>query len=127
MGCGGGQDFLAYEWIMSAGGIPSEANYPYIMVNGECTFDSSLAATKVTSYVNVTAFDETALMDAVVTAGPISISIDASQDSLSFYSEGVYVEPACKVWCSSFMLDVWRLVLGVRICALHGARNSPGS
>ncbi len=40
-------------------------------------------------------FSQPALQDAVATIGPISVAIDASHLSLSFYSSGVYYEPAC--------------------------------
>jgi len=33
--------------------------------------------------------------DRAVTVGPVSISIDASHPGLSFYTNGVYYDPAC--------------------------------
>lgn len=50
---------------------------------------------KITSYVNVTTNDVDALKTAMAFHGPISIGIDASHKSLSFYSHGVYYEPDC--------------------------------
>ena len=50
---------------------------------------------KVTSYVNVTAYDQQALKIALAKHGPVSVAIDASHRSLSFYSNGVYYEPEC--------------------------------
>ena len=49
----------------------------------------------LTSYVNVTSGDQNALRAAIATRGPISIGIDASHKSLSFYANGVYYEPKC--------------------------------
>eukprot|EP00455_Lapot_gusevi_P028847 TRINITY_DN308_c0_g1_i1.p1 TRINITY_DN308_c0_g1~~TRINITY_DN308_c0_g1_i1.p1 ORF type:complete len:527 (-),score=215.71 TRINITY_DN308_c0_g1_i1:82-1662(-) len=94
-GCGGGLDFQAYQWVMKAGGIPSESDYPYLMINGQCHVTNVSALYPITGYVNVTSGDTNALMDAVATRGPISISLDASQPDFTFYSSGVYDNPAC--------------------------------
>ena len=44
---------------------------------------------------SVTANDLDALKVALAKHGPISVGIDASHKSLSFYSRGVYYEPDC--------------------------------
>ena len=51
---------------------------------------------KLTGFVNVSSqFDPEALKVAMAKHGPISVSIDASHKSLSFYANGVYYEPEC--------------------------------
>lgn len=47
-------------------------------------------------YVNVKQRDEVALMWAVWRHGPVAISIDASQPTFRFYSEGVYKDKKCQ-------------------------------
>ena len=46
-------------------------------------------------YKNVTSGDLNALKVAIAKHGPISVGIDASHRSLSFYSHGVYYEDQC--------------------------------
>ena len=46
-------------------------------------------------FVNVTSGDLNALKVALYKYGPISVGIDASHPSLSFYANGVYYEPKC--------------------------------
>jgi C1A family cysteine protease len=94
-GCDGGNDFLAYEWILKSGYIPTEESYKYTMADGYCKYESATPGTSIKGYVNVTSGDAQALREALFTHGPISVSIDASHKSFSFYKSGVYYEPQC--------------------------------
>jgi len=96
-GCDGGEDFRSYQWVMKHGGIPSEDSYgPYLGIDGYCHVQNVTATAKITGYVNVTSGDEDALKLAIFKHGPISVAIDASHRSFSFYANGVYYEPKCK-------------------------------
>jgi hypothetical protein len=97
--CDGGFDYSGYQWIMTqqTAGLATQSSYgPYLGQDGKChTNDLSVLAT-LKGYVNVTSGDEAALLDAIVNVGPISISIDAALPDFTFYSSGVYDNPACK-------------------------------
>ncbi|RZC35371.1 cathepsin L [Asbolus verrucosus] len=95
-GCDGGEDFRAYQWMLKHGGIPTEEEYgPYLGQDGYCHADKVTKVATITGYVNVTTNDEAALKLAIFKQGPISVAIDASQRTFSFYSNGVYYEPKC--------------------------------
>jgi len=94
-GCGGGYAANAFEYIMSNGGLGTEKSYPYLMQDGYCHQDRSSGVT-VSGYVNVTAYSESALQDAVATAGPVAVAIDAAFPMFRFYTSGVYYNPRCQ-------------------------------
>lgn len=94
-GCEGGEDFRAYQYIIDHGGLEAESTYgPYIGQDGYCHFDKANSVVTVTDYVNVTAYDNDALLDALVERGPISVSVNVIQ-SFSFYSSGIFNDPDC--------------------------------
>ncbi|OXA62896.1 Counting factor associated protein D [Folsomia candida] len=96
-GCDGGEDFRSYQWIMKHGGVPSEDSYgPYLGIDAYCHVQNSTMAAKITGYVNVTSGDSNALKFSMLKNGPISVGIDASHKTLSFYANGVYYDPQCK-------------------------------
>nr|QBK51063.1 late digestive cathepsin L [Ixodes ricinus] len=108
IGCSGGLMDNAFQYIKANGGIDTEKSYPYTGEDGQCVFDKSNVGAADTGFVDVQTGDETQLMKAVASVGPISVAIDASHISFQFYAQGVYDEPAC----SSEMLDHGVLAVG---------------
>jgi len=107
-GCNGGLMTAAMQYIISNNGIDTEASYPYTTSGpNTCTFSASNIGATLNGMVNVTAGDENDLL-LKATSGPVSVAIDASQNSFQFYSSGVYYEPAC----STSQLDHGVLVVG---------------
>lgn len=49
----------------------------------------------MTGFVNVTPRNINAMKVAMFKHGPISVAIDASHKTFSFYSNGVYYDPQC--------------------------------
>ncbi|XP_033736664.1 digestive cysteine proteinase 1-like [Pecten maximus] len=94
--CDGGEDFRSYNWIMKNKGITSEEMYgPYLAQDGKCHAAAVTPVVTLKNYVNVTKGDLQALKFAIAHQGPVSVAIDASHKSLSFYANGIYYEPAC--------------------------------
>nr|XP_026693028.1 cathepsin L1-like isoform X4 [Ciona intestinalis] len=112
-GCGGGIMDYAFDYIFLAGGVESEADYPYEARNDHCRFDNSSIAATLTGCVDVTSGSETQLEKAVGSIGPVSVAIDASHISFQLYGSGVNYEPMC----STTTLDHGVLAVG------YGADN----
>merc|ERR1712080_749037 len=70
----------------------------------------------MTAYKTIPTGDENALQAAVANVGPISVGIDASQESFQLYQKGVYYEPDC----SSQFLDHGVLAVGYGTKKMHG-------
>lgn len=95
-GCDGGLDYQAYKYVIHNGGIAEESSYPYLMADGLCHIEDTHQTSPIESWANVESRNVRALKHALLTQGPISVGLDASHRSLSFYASGVYYEPECK-------------------------------
>eukprot|EP01127_Copromyxa_protea_P023923 TRINITY_DN91_c0_g1_i1.p1 TRINITY_DN91_c0_g1~~TRINITY_DN91_c0_g1_i1.p1 ORF type:complete len:327 (-),score=83.96 TRINITY_DN91_c0_g1_i1:37-1017(-) len=93
-GCNGGEPYNAYDYVLSAGGMETEAAYPYTGVDGNCAFDKSKTTVNITGYKYATSWeDESTLKENLATKGPISICVDAAnwQD----YTSGIMTGWQC--------------------------------
>ena len=96
-GCDGGEDFRAYEYIQRAGGIALAEDYGnYLGQDGKCHDSQVPKAVEIDGFYNVTPYNTRALEAALVENGPITVAIDASPRSFTFYSRGVYSDVNCK-------------------------------
>ncbi|XP_022097041.1 digestive cysteine proteinase 2-like [Acanthaster planci] len=96
MGCNGGEEFQAYEWVLANKGLMTEEAYgPYLGQDGKCHFDASKAGVKLSNYTKVQSGNKTALTLALANVGPIAVGIDAHLKTFSFYASGVYYDKAC--------------------------------
>lgn len=96
-GCNGGFMENAFPWIISNGGINTEADYPYRYNPNpiECQFDAIKPTYTIRDFHEILKNDETDLTEKIGTEGPVSVGIDAGQYSFQFYQEGVYYDPNC--------------------------------
>jgi cathepsin L len=114
-GCNGGLMDQGFQYIITNGGITTEAAYPYTAQDGTCNTNVTSAAT-LSSFVDVTVGSETALL-AAVNIGPVSIAIEADQQCFQFYSGGILSDPSC-----GMQLDHGVLVVGY---GTDAATNTP--
>ena len=78
----------AFKYVIEAGGITSEASYPYVAHSKTCTFNASGVIVKVCGFVDIKQRDESDLQQAVANIGPMSVAIDASHSSFQLYRSG---------------------------------------
>ena len=69
--------------------------YINLFQDGYCHANTSVCGARLSSFKNVPSGNISALVAAIYEVGPISVAIDASHKSFSFYANGVYYEPAC--------------------------------
>lgn len=108
MGCNGGNQDFAFNYLLATGGIESETTYPYTAQDGKCHSNKQNFVAKIRGHHGVLVASESHLLDALASHGPIAVSIDASKQSFQLYKGGVYNEPSC----SSLMLDHAVLAVG---------------
>ncbi|XP_046977836.1 cathepsin L-like isoform X2 [Vanessa cardui] len=107
-GCNGGLMDNAFKYIRDNRGIDMEKTYPYEAVDDKCRYNPKNVGADDVGFVDVPEGDEEKLKQAVATVGPVSVAIDASQESFQLYATGVYYDENC----SSSNLDHGVLVVG---------------
>ncbi|KAI3813372.1 hypothetical protein L1987_18094 [Smallanthus sonchifolius] len=89
-GCNGGSMDLAFQFIVSNGGIDSESDYPYKGVGDVChPIRNQGKVVSIDGYEDVPPMNEKALMKAVAHQ-PVSVGIEASGMAFQLYSSGVF-------------------------------------
>ncbi|GAM20238.1 hypothetical protein SAMD00019534_034130, partial [Acytostelium subglobosum LB1] len=77
-GCGGGDTMTAYKYVETAGGLTTNASYPYTAQDGTCYANKTKKFVKVTNYNYASSQgNETQLKEAIAALGPLSICVDA--------------------------------------------------
>lgn len=100
LGCGGGLMDNAFLFDENSTGICSEEDYPYVMhkrwlrgcgtLKGECV---PVNHTRVATFEDVGNTEEA--LKAAIAKQPVSVAIEADQQSFQFYKSGVFDDPAC--------------------------------
>lgn len=94
-GCNGGLMDNAFSWIKHNGGLCSEANYPYVSgtttTGGSCnTTCNVITNSDVSGWVDVPHKSDDEMMNAVAQQ-PVSVAIEADQQSFQLYKSGVFI------------------------------------
>jgi len=97
-GCNGGDTVTAYQYVQDAGGLESEADYPYTSGGGDsgtCSADKSKNIAQISGFSyatdpctdSCTSQNETKLADALAAHGPVSICVYA--ETWQDYTSGI--------------------------------------
>jgi len=95
-GCNGGMPTTAYQYVVSVGGLETDAEYPYNGVDGTCNVTKAYLQDPITGYqlaIPAGSLDEVAMANFLATNQPISTAVDAS--SWQSYSGGVLMADQC--------------------------------
>jgi len=92
-GCNGGWTYLAYEYVISAGGIDSYSSYPYTCQTGTCQFNPNAVQAKLGSWSYVGQNNEATMLSYITSTGPLSICVDA--ETWQYYQGGVVLGSSC--------------------------------
>jgi cathepsin L len=119
MGCEGGLMDNAFKYIRDNHGVDTENSYPYEAHDSKCRFKNKTVGADDKGYVDLPSGNEAMLTKAIAMKGPVSVAIDASQESFRLYDGGVYDEENCNN--SQDELDHGVLVIGYGTDPVHGA------
>lgn len=98
-GCNGGWPYNAYAYVQGAGGLDTEASYPYTSGNtgsgGNCAFNQQTIGAKIKGFTyaipacqdSCASQDESAMRNVLVAKGPLSVCVNAG--SWQDYSSGI--------------------------------------
>merc|ERR1712087_620240 len=115
-GCNGGLPSHAFEYIKYAGGLDTEDSYAYHASDeGPCKKSSCTYGAHVAEIYNITSGDESDLVTAIASVGPVSVAYDVSAD-FRLYSHGVYDSfnaTTNQTMCSSDAMHVNHAVVAV--------------
>ena len=86
----------AFSYVINKKGINSAAKYPYKATDVlKCKYSKKNSVGTIKSFSLIETGNETILMNAVATVGPLSIALYGSLESFQSYKSGVYYDPAC--------------------------------
>jgi cathepsin L len=126
-GCEGGLMDQAFQYIIDNSGITTEAAYPYTAKDGaSCLATGKPVASTISSFVDVNPSSDAALF-AALQVGPVSIAIEADQQSFQFYSTGIMSGDCGATLDHGVLVVAWGVDANLNSTAYWTIKNSWGA
>ena len=94
MGCNGGLYDYAFDYAYY-NALETESDYPYRGVDGYCQYSSSRGKVNANTYSKVRR-GSVSSMKGALKQGPVSISVQANQNSFMYYNGGILEYSSCR-------------------------------
>lgn len=107
-GCNGGLMESVFNYVRDMGSMRKD-DYEYMAKQSVCKYNESAPLVNIRGYEAINPGNETQLTEVIRFIGPVSVAIDAGQESFMFFQEGIYSDEEC----SSTDLNHGVLVVGV--------------
>jgi C1A family cysteine protease len=91
-GCNGGLMTYAFEYVIKAGGIANQKDYPYTARDGRCN-TAVAKPNKISGSKSLT--DDEDDISANIANQPVSVAIEADQTVFQFYHSGILDDSSC--------------------------------
>lgn len=86
----------AFSYVINKKGLNSANKYPYKAVDVlKCKYSKKHSVGTITSFSLTETGNETLLMNALATIGPLSIALYGSLDTFQSYKSGIYYDVEC--------------------------------
>jgi cathepsin L len=96
LGCMGGVDYKVFDYIKANQGISTDRDYPFKGKAGECQKIGKKASINLEGYGIVSSRENLEIVKrALISKGPLMISLDFNHESFMRYSRGVYYDDDC--------------------------------
>ncbi|ELR19607.1 papain family cysteine protease subfamily protein [Acanthamoeba castellanii str. Neff] len=95
LGCNGGNMEITYSWILNnGGGVNTLASYPWSGFRSTCRYSASNNGAVIKAYRRATSGSEAGLLT-LASRGPVSVGINASPRSFTYYRSGTLIDSSC--------------------------------
>jgi cathepsin L len=95
-GCRGGIDYKVFDYVKANRGISTDRDYPFKGKDGECQKHVQRSPIDVEGYGIVSSLgDHETVKKALISKGPLMISLDFNHESFMRYSRGIFYDDDC--------------------------------
>nr|ACU86976.1 silicatein-like protein [Aulosaccus sp. GV-2009] len=94
-GCSGGNHYNSFMYVIANDGIDKQSSYTYKGRQDSCSYSDNYRGSSQSGIVQIKSGDESSLLAAVYSMGPIAVAVDARSNAFKYYSSGVFDSSRC--------------------------------